>query len=153
MWSIANNTTVRSLHSLLRGGLIQPNKEAALADEWKARIAIRTPDMNNNIFTLSGGNQQKALFARALASDASIILMDDPMRGVDIGTKLEVYRLIREQAQAGRTFIWYSTEIEELNYCDRAYVFRNGAITANLPRDEISEDRVLRASFEESTAA
>ena len=54
-------------------------------------MAIRTPDVNNNILTLSGGNQQKALFARALASDAAIILMDDPMRGVDIGTKQEVY--------------------------------------------------------------
>ncbi|TIN49709.1 MAG: sugar ABC transporter ATP-binding protein, partial [Mesorhizobium sp.] len=69
---------------------------------------IRTPDMNNNIFSLSGGNQQKALFARALGSDARIVLMDDPMRGVDIGTKLEVYDLVREEAGRGRTFLWYT---------------------------------------------
>ena len=90
-------------------------------------MAIRTPDVDNNILTLSGGNQQKALFARALGSDAAIILMDDPMRGVDIGTKQEVYGMIRAEAEKGRTFIWYTTEIEELNHCDHVYVFRDGA--------------------------
>ena len=68
---------------------------------WRERIKIRTPDVHNNILSLSGGNQQKALFARALGSDARIVLMDDPMRGVDFGTKLEVYDLIRAEASAG----------------------------------------------------
>ena len=76
------------------------------------------------------------MFARALGSDARIILMDDPMRGVDFGTKLEVYDLIRAEAERGRTFLWYTTEVEELKNCDRAYVFRNGAIVAELARDE-----------------
>ena len=77
-----------------RRGLISRPEASHLAESWKARIGISTPDMNNNILSLSGGNQQKALFARALGSDAEIILMDDPMRGVDIGTKLDVYGLI-----------------------------------------------------------
>ena len=124
-------------------------REAALADAWRKRMAIRTPDINNNILTLSGGNQQKALFARALASDAAIILMDDPMRGVDIGTKQEVYAMIRAQADEGRTFIWYTTEIEELSHCDRAYVFRNGVIAASLGSGELTEEKVLEASFAE----
>jgi ribose transport system ATP-binding protein len=115
-------------------------------------MAILTPDINNNILTLSGGNQQKALFARALASNASIILMDDPMRGVDVGTKLEVYAMIRREAEAGRTFIWYTTEIEELSHCDRGYVFRNGSISASLSASELSEETVLQASFAESAA-
>ncbi len=152
LWSIGQNITVRSLRALSRHGLIDGASEARLAEDWKDRIAIRTPDVNNNILTLSGGNQQKVLFARALGSDAAIILMDDPMRGVDIGTKLEVYGMIREQADAGRTFIWYTTEIEELSHCDRAYVFRNGAISASLGRDELTEERVLQASFAESAA-
>jgi ribose transport system ATP-binding protein len=152
LWSIGRNITVRSLRALLRHGLIDGTVEAVLANKWKERFTIRTPDVNNNILTLSGGNQQKALFARALASDAAIVLMDDPMRGVDIGTKLEVYGMIREQADAGRTFIWYTTEIEELTHCDRAYVFRNGAISAGLDRGELSEERVLQASFAESAA-
>jgi ribose transport system ATP-binding protein len=152
LWSIGRNITIRSLKALRKGFLIDLGAEAKLADEWKAKMAIRTPDVNNNILTLSGGNQQKALFARALASDAAIILMDDPMRGVDIGTKQEVYAMIRAQADAGRTFIWYTTEIDELSHCDRAYVFRNGAFVASLGSDELTEEKVLHASFAENAA-
>ena len=100
LWSIAANITIRSLRALLKRGLIASEGESRLAAEWKTRMGIRTPDVNNNILTLSGGNQQKALFARALGSDAMIILMDDPMRGVDIGTKLEVYDMIAREAEA-----------------------------------------------------
>jgi ribose transport system ATP-binding protein len=153
LWSIAENVTVRSLGALKSRGLIAGDAESTMAADWQSRMHIKTPDMNGNILTLSGGNQQKALFARALASDARIILMDDPMRGVDIGTKLEVYEMIAAEAKAGRTFVWYTTEIEELTHCHRAYVFRNGAISASLGADELSEDQVLQASFAESSAA
>jgi ribose transport system ATP-binding protein len=152
LWSIGQNITVRSLKALRKAGLIDLVAEAKLAEEWKARMAIRTPDVGNNILTLSGGNQQKALFARALASDAAIILMDDPMRGVDIGTKQEVYAMIRAEAGKGKSFIWYTTEIEELTHCDRAYVFRNGAIVATLAADEMTEEKVLQTSFAEHAA-
>src|ERR1700733_350789 len=149
LWSIAENIGVRSLKSLRRGLLISEAAEDELAAQWQKRIKIRTPDMRNSILSLSGGNQQKALFARALGSDARIVLMDDPMRGVDIGTKLDVYDLIRDEARAGRTFLWYTTEMDELSYCDRVYVFRNGVIAADLMRSEVSEDSVIGASFAE----
>jgi ribose transport system ATP-binding protein len=152
LWSIARNVTIRSLKSFTHFGLIDPTAEAHMADEWKSRMAIRTPDMDNNILTLSGGNQQKALFARALASDATVILMDDPMRGVDIGTKLEVYDMIRTEAANGRSFVWYTTEFDELAYCDRVYVFRNGQISDEINAGSISEERILQASFAESAA-
>ncbi len=147
LWSIAENITIRSIARLRKGLLISPAAEAALAGDWKERIGIRTPDIANPILSLSGGNQQKALFARALGSDARIILMDDPMRGVDIGTKLEVYELIRREAAAGRTFLWYTTETEELLNCDHVYVFRSGRIVADLRRDELSEEKVIQSSF------
>ncbi len=142
-WSIAQNIGVRSLG----GPTISVRRERALAEQWRARIGIRTGDVTNSILTLSGGNQQKALFARALASDATVVLMDDPMRGVDYGTKLEVYGLIAEEAKRGRTFLWYTTEAEELQNCDRAYVFRDGAIVAHLSADEMTEERVIQSSF------
>ncbi len=148
-WSIAHNIGVRSLRQLRVGPLISPKRERDLAEAWRAKIGIRTPDVDNLILSLSGGNQQKALFARALASDARIILMDDPMRGVDYGTKLEVYALIRAEAAAGRTFLWYTTESEELKNCDRAYVFRYGVIVAELEHDELTEERVIHSSFAE----
>jgi ribose transport system ATP-binding protein len=150
LWSIAENIGVGSLKALKRGWFIPPERERQLAARWQQRIGIRTPDLDNNILSLSGGNQQKALFARALGSDARIILMDDPMRGVDIGTKLEIYELIRDEARGGRTFLWYTTETEELDNCDRVYVFRNGGIVAELGRHELTEERVIQSSFAES---
>jgi ribose transport system ATP-binding protein len=150
LWSIGANSTASSLKSLIDRLLIAPGREKKLAEEWKQRIGIRTPDVANNILTLSGGNQQKTLFARALGSPAQIVLMDDPMRGVDVGTKLEVYEIIRKEAEGGRSFIWYTTEIDELSHCDRAYVFRNGRIVAELGHGELSEEKVLHASFAES---
>jgi ribose transport system ATP-binding protein len=96
---------------------------------------------------MSGGNQQKALFARALASTAPVVLMDDPMRGVDIGTKQEVYARLRAEAESGRTFVWYSTEMEEVALCDRVYVFRDGGIVAELSGAEVTEEAILAASF------
>ena len=152
LWSIAQNIGIRSLKRLRRGPFVAPDLEAQFADSWRQKIGIRSPDLDNNILSLSGGNQQKALFARALGSDASIILMDDPMRGVDIGTKLEVYALIRAEAQAGRTFLWYTTETEELGNCDHIYVFRNGRIVADLDRSELTEQKVIQSSFAEGAA-
>ena len=100
LWSIAQEHHRRlDPRAMLRGILIDPQREAEMAETWRERITIRTPDVDNNILSLSGGNQQKALFARALGSDAGIVLMDDPMRGVDIGTKQEVYAMIRAEAE------------------------------------------------------
>jgi ribose transport system ATP-binding protein len=150
LWSITQNIGVRSLPAMVRRGVIDPMAEAAIGEAWRERIKIKTPNMNDNILSLSGGNQQKALFARALASDAEIILMDDPMRGVDVGTKLEVYDLIRDEADKGRTFLWYTTEMDELKNCDHTYVFRGGRVVADLSRDELTEEKVLQSSFQES---
>ncbi|MBL8709764.1 MAG: sugar ABC transporter ATP-binding protein [Rhodospirillaceae bacterium] len=150
LWSIGQNVTIRSLRGMVRRLLIDSDQERAMAATWQQKMRIKTPNMDDNILTLSGGNQQKALFARALGSDAGIVLMDDPMRGVDVGTKIEVYDRIRQEAAGGRTFLWYTTEIDELKYCDHVYVFRNGIIVDDIPRDELTEARVLSASFHEA---
>ena len=149
LWSIAENVGIRSIGSLHSGFLISPELEDRFAELWRKRINILTLNMRNNILSLSGGNQQKALFARALGSEAKIVLMDDPMRGVDVSTKLEVYDLIRSEANGGRTFLWYTTEMEELENCDHVYVFRNRRIVADLRRGELNEERVIQSSFEE----
>ncbi len=150
-WSIAENIAIGSLRRFLAGMLLDRGRARAFAEDWRHRIGIRTPDVDQPILSLSGGNQQKALFARALGSSADIIVMDDPMRGVDVGTKQEVYGMIREEADKGRTFLWYTTEMDELRNCDHVYVFREGAIVADFPRTEMTEDRVLHASFRADT--
>jgi ribose transport system ATP-binding protein len=150
LWSINKNISVGSLKELVKRFLVDDGAEERLGATWQERLAIQTPDMDDPILSLSGGNQQKALFARALGSRADIILMDDPMRGVDVGTKREVYGLIRKEAEAGRTFLWYTTETDELEHCHHVYVFREGAIVADLPREQVTEAKVLQASFRET---
>ena len=85
-------------------------------------------------------------------SNAEIIAMDDPMRGVDVGTKREVYERIRKEAGEGRSFLWYTTEFDELLHCDHVYVFREGRIVAELDRGKLTEEKVLQSSFDEAAA-
>lgn len=152
LWSILRNMSVASLPDLAKRGLVDRKAEVSRGTDWRAKMAIRTPDMDNPILSLSGGNQQKVLFARALATRAPVVLMDDPMRGVDVGTKQEVYGIIRDEASRGRTFVWYSTEMDEARLCDRVYVFRNRVIVADLVGDEITEQAILQASFASEAA-
>jgi ribose transport system ATP-binding protein len=147
LWSILRNITVGILPDLARGGRIDRGLEVARGGEWRESLSIRAETLEAPILSLSGGNQQKALFARALASRAPVVLMDDPMRGVDIGTKQEVYARLRAEADSGRTFVWYSTEMEEVALCDRVYVFRDGGIVTELVGSEVTEDAILAASF------
>ncbi|HEX3983068.1 MAG TPA: sugar ABC transporter ATP-binding protein [Acidisoma sp.] len=147
LWSISNNLTVSLIRGMARFGLVRPQNEEAAAREWRSRLGIKTPDVNAPILSLSGGNQQKVLIARALATNACIILLDDPMRGVDVSSKREMFELIRQEASRGKCFVLYTTETEELANCDRVYVFYQGMITAEIARHDLSEDRILAASF------
>ncbi len=153
LWSILRNVSVSVLQQGAKWGLVDRGREAEVAEEWKTRIGIRTEDVRNPILSLSGGNQQKVLFARALASPAPVVIMDDPMRGVDVGTKQDVYAMIRAEAAKGRTFLWYSTETEEVCQCDRVFVFRNHEISAELTGADITEEKILEASFEMQEAS
>jgi ribose transport system ATP-binding protein len=162
LWSIAQNLDIRWLLGKRDGNgpmraptltkLIDRRASGRIAETWRERIGIRGAPLRANILSLSGGNQQKVLFARALASDAQLILMDDPTRGVDIGTKRDIYQLVRNEAARGRTFIWYTTENDEFAYCDRTYVFRAGGITRMLLAHECNEQALLAASFVEARA-
>ena len=147
LWSIADNLTIRSLNALKRGGMVSSDAARKLAETWSAKLKVKAPSIDTPILSLSGGNQQKVLFARALASDAKVVFLDDPMRGVDVGTKQEVYRLIRAEAENGRSFVWYTTELEELTNCERIYVFREGRAATRLEGDAIETGRILQASF------
>ncbi len=152
LWSILKNLSVASLSGMISRGMVDRRAEDTLGQTWKRRIEIRTPDTANPILSLSGGNQQKVLFARALATPARLVLMDDPMRGVDIGTKQEVYAILKAEAEAGRSFVWYSTEMDEICLCDRVYVFRDGVIVSELTGETITEENILSASFSGETA-
>jgi ribose transport system ATP-binding protein len=147
VWSVAKNITLQVYERVRRLLLIDPRREYDVANKWRSSIDIRTDSVTRGILSLSGGNQQKVLFARCLESSSPIVLMDDPTRGVDVGTKDAIYRLIADESKKGRSFVWYTTEMNELKYCDRIYVFKSGNIIAELSGDDATEEDVLKSSF------
>jgi ribose transport system ATP-binding protein len=132
LWSIAWNITIASIRRLSRAGFLASAAESDLAESWRQRIGIRSASTAPSILVLSGGNRQKVLVARAFATEAEIILFDDPTRGVDLGTKRELYDQIRAAAATGRCFVWYTTETDELFLCDRVYVFHEQKVVDDM---------------------
>jgi ribose transport system ATP-binding protein len=147
LWSIAFNITVASIRRLANWGFISSRQEARVAEDWRSKISIRSASSEQSIMALSGGNRQKALVARAFATNSEIILFDDPTRGVDFETKRELYEQIRSAASTGRSFVWYTTENDELFLCDRVYVFYEHKIVEAIARSELTEEQLIRASF------
>ncbi len=147
LWSIGENIAVSSLGRLSRWGLISTRRLRALTAGWIEKLKVQASSEAAEITSLSGGNQQKVVIARALAADASIVLLDDPTRGVDMGTKSDLYRLFRGLADDGRAVLWYSTDDTEFAECDRTLVMRDGAVTAEYSRGETSPERLVAASF------
>ena len=146
LWSVAENLTVSAARQLSVAGVISGARERLLAAEWVQRLNVKG-GAKAPITSLSGGNQQKVLVARAFATDAPLVLLDDPFRGVDVKTKNELYALMRLEASRGRSIVWYSTENGEMAHCDRVYVFRSGRIVSELASADITEDRIIADSF------
>lgn len=149
LWDVAANLSLTALGDLAKHGLRQPDQETALVRKWVDLLKVRG-GAAAAITGLSGGNQQKVIVARAFASGADTILLDDPFRGVDIHTKSELYQLIRSEAQAGRTIVWFSSENAEMCHCDRAYVLRAGRVAAALQGTDITQERIIAMSFAEA---
>ena len=146
LWPVLRNLSISSLFRVGAHGVIHGGKERRLAAQWIQRLAIKGTQATP-VVDLSGGTQQKVLVARALAVGADVVLLDDPFRGVDVGTKREIYGLLRDEARGGRCFLWFTTENLELKECDRVYVLHGGAVVAELRGEEITEERVIAASF------
>ncbi|XBS69192.1 ATP-binding cassette domain-containing protein [Acerihabitans sp. KWT182] len=149
LWSVAENLTIGVLKQLTRRGLVNLGTEETIAVEWREKLNIKVPAVTDAITSLSGGNQQKVLVARALACQPDVVLLDDPLRGVDVQTKNELYAEVRTRIRSGCSFVWFTTENAELAVCDRIYVFNQGAITDMFAQSEFTEDRLIRASFKE----
>ncbi|MGH7122718.1 MAG: ATP-binding cassette domain-containing protein [Acetobacteraceae bacterium] len=147
LWTVLANATIGQF---ARAGPLRPvrgSEEIAAARPWLARVQLDLARIASPILDLSGGNQQKVLLARALLTDAEILVLDDPTRGVDAGVKQEFYRLIREAAAGGKLVVWYSTEDSEFLECDRVLVFHDGAVLRELAGAELTRDALLGAAF------
>jgi ABC-type sugar transport system ATPase subunit/ribose/xylose/arabinose/galactoside ABC-type transport system permease subunit len=146
--SIRENFTAATLREDTRFGLISARRGAARLAGYVGRLKIRLGRDTDAITTLSGGNQQKVVIARALASGPRVLLLNDPTRGVDIGAKRDIYALLRELAADGMAVVMLSTEVDEhLELMDRVLVFRDGRPAAELPRRELSRSSIVGEFF------
>ena len=147
MWPISDNMSIVEISKEPLFGRLDIRALGAKVREWYTRLSIKAEGPRTAILSLSGGNQQKVIVARALLADADVIILDDPTKGVDVGTKEQMRHLFRKAAEDGKLVIWYSTEDEELVRCSRVLVFRYGQIVEELKNGAISKDRIIEASF------
>jgi rhamnose transport system ATP-binding protein len=145
--SVARNATMTRTGALARGGLIRSGAEDRLAKEWAARLQLKFHRLADPVGFLSGGNQQKVVLAKWLATEPRLLILDEPTRGIDVGTKSEVHRLMSELAGQGLAVLMISSELPEvLGMADRVLVMHEGRLTAEIGRDEADEESVIRAA-------
>jgi ABC-type sugar transport system ATPase subunit len=148
--SVASNITIASLPSLSRRGWIRTRKERAAVAEQVERLGVRLQSPDQDIESLSGGNQQKALLGRWLATKPRVMLLDEPTRGIDIGAKHEIYELMNRWTAEGMAIVLITSEMEELlALADRILVLHRGRVTARLTREEASREKILQAAMGE----
>lgn len=146
--SISDNLSMASLGRLSRGPFINAGRARAAVERAIEQLRIKIGDPSDPVSTLSGGNQQKVVIAKWLATNPDVILLNDPTRGIDVGTKQEIYRLMRELAEAGACILFYSTDYEELiGCCDRVAVMYDGRIVRELAGDAINEHNLIASAL------
>lgn len=145
--SVARNTALTLRHKFSRFGLINSRAEKQTAATWSRKLQVKTSSMDQPVSTLSGGNQQKVVLAKWLATEPQVLIIDEPTRGIDVGTKAEVHRLINELAGHGMAILMISSELPEvLGMADTVLVMHEGLITARLDRDSASPEAVMHAA-------
>jgi ribose transport system ATP-binding protein len=147
-FSIRRNIGLSNLHRLVRRGLVSQKAEAELGDAMVERFGVRPADPTAPAGSLSGGNQQKVVLGRWLSRDCDLVVIEEPTRGIDVGAKVEVYKVIRELAESGKAVVVISSELSELlGICSRFLVLSAGRLAAEYDRDTASEERILEAAF------
>ncbi len=129
------------------GGLIHNKKDTDMAEKQREVFDIKCRSVKQNITELSGGNQQKVIIGKWMASEAEMLIFDEPTKGIDVGSKSEIYRIMRDLADKGKVVIMVSSEMPELlSVCDRIVVFNQGKIKATFDSDEATEEKILSAA-------
>jgi len=145
---IIQNIALTVLSAISRLGFIDRRREGALTDDLVRRLSVKAASLKAEVGTLSGGNQQKVVLAKWLAIGPRIILLADPTRGIDVGTKAEIYVLLRQLAAEGAAIVLYTTDYDELiGLCDRVGIFYGGRVAAELAAEGITERAIMNASF------
>jgi rhamnose transport system ATP-binding protein len=145
--SIARNATMTRTGALAHAGIVRSAAERTLAADWATRLQLKYHRLSDPVGFLSGGNQQKVVLAKWLATSPKLLIVDEPTRGIDVGTKSEVHRLLSELAGQGLAVLMISSELPEvLGMADRVLVMHEGRLTGTFTREEADEERVMRAA-------
>jgi ribose transport system ATP-binding protein len=152
--TVRENLSFAALDHVAKGGVIDREKEERLIDDMVRLLAIKTAGLDIPVGALSGGNQQKVVIAKWLMRKPRIILLNDPTRGIDVGTKQEIYQLLRRLADAGAAILFYSTDYDELiGCCDRVLVLYDGRIVRELAGEGITEHALIASALNVDEAA
>jgi ribose transport system ATP-binding protein len=145
-FSVRENVSLAQLPAFVRGGVVRGGRERDAIADWMRDLDIRPRDPDRLYAYLSGGNKQKVILAKWLITRPRVLVMDDPTSGVDIGARHQIYRLIREQADAGAAVVVCSSDLEDfVGACDRVIALVAGRVSEEVPGDDISESRLLEA--------
>lgn len=141
---VKSNMTISSLDKIKKLFGIDKKKEYEIASEYRDKMNIKTPSLSQKVQNLSGGNQQKVAIAKSLLTDPKILILDEPTRGVDVGAKKEIYDLLNQIKNEGRSIIMISSEMPEiLGMSDRILVMHEGRIKGELSRDEATQEKIM----------
>jgi putative multiple sugar transport system ATP-binding protein len=141
---VRHNIAMAAKGKISRAGFVNGNEELAVAEDYRDRMNIRTNSVMQIVGSLSGGNQQKVVLAKWLFTDADVLILDEPTRGIDVGAKYEIYTLINAMVEAGKAVVVISSELEEvLGMCDRIYTLAYGRITGEFAIADANQERLM----------
>jgi putative multiple sugar transport system ATP-binding protein len=147
------NISLPSLPRLQQRGMVDEGAEIKAANSFKQSMRIKTSSIFSPVGEMSGGNQQKVVLSRWIFTDARILILDEPTRGIDVGAKFEIYTIIQELAASGKAVIFISSELPELlGICDRILAMHEGEITGELPIDQATPEKLMELMTLERTA-
>lgn len=145
------NTTLANLKGVSKNGVIDPDKEYAVAVDYKNKLRTKCPSVEQNVGNLSGGNQQKVLLAKWMFADPDVLILDEPTRGIDVGAKYEIYCIINDLVAAGKSVIMISSELPEvLGMSDRIYIMNEGRIAGELSSAEATQEKIMACILKSS---
>jgi len=144
---VKENITLANISDLGKSFLISKAYERKKAGKWVAEIGIKTPSIDQEVNSLSGGNQQKVVLAKWLESGSQIIILNEPTRGIDVGAKIEIYKLMQDLCERGSSIIMISSELPEImSIADRIIVMSKGRFTGQFLRNEATEEKLLHTA-------
>lgn len=144
--SVNKNISLASLDKISKNGIVNEYEEVLMSENFRTKLGIKTSSIHQIVESLSGGNQQKVVLSKWLMTEPDVLILDEPTRGIDVGAKFEIYKLIEDMAQDGKAVIVISSDLPELiGISDRIYTISEGELTGEIPRDKATEEIVMES--------